>query len=247
MSESNYPATHAVLDGARGSGRRRTPAQWLAAIFEQQAAVLALKAELATEREHPTSILQCAACQRLAVVANARLEDENERLLGSVEVLHEALINQRGKLDLQGAIHRLYYAAHWTPDRDVDARKLWEDVRDAAGFRPGHAPSADAKVHIAEDENERLKAERISADNVIRATLSALGGEPCDDPVILARKVGAELAALKARRCEECAMWATQAGKFAGCPIEYERDAENTAGDPPADFACNRWAKAVAP
>lgn len=44
MSESNYPATHAVLDGARGSGKRRTPAQWLAAIFEQQAVVVALEA-----------------------------------------------------------------------------------------------------------------------------------------------------------------------------------------------------------
>lgn len=39
---------------------------------------------------------------------------------------------------LRAAVRRLYYAAHWSPDRPVpDAQKLWEDVRDAAGLQPG--------------------------------------------------------------------------------------------------------------
>ena len=38
------------------------------------------------------------------------------------------------------AIRNLYYAAHWTPDRPVDVVKLWTDVRDAAGFKPGGSP-----------------------------------------------------------------------------------------------------------
>lgn len=40
------------------------------------------------------------------------------------------------------AVRDLYYAAHWTPDRDVDAIALWTAVRDAAGFEAGHAPDA---------------------------------------------------------------------------------------------------------
>ena len=43
-------------------------------------------------------------------------------------------------LELLEAVKALYYAAHWTPDRDCDARKLWEDVANAAGFIPGQAP-----------------------------------------------------------------------------------------------------------
>jgi hypothetical protein len=42
---------------------------------------------------------------------------------------------------LREAAKALYYAAHWTPDRDVDAVKLWTDLRDAAGFEPGNAPA----------------------------------------------------------------------------------------------------------
>ena len=44
--------------------------------------------------------------------------------------------------DLIEAIRRLYYAAHWTPDRPVDEAKLWTDIRDAAGFKPGGSPKA---------------------------------------------------------------------------------------------------------
>lgn len=59
---------------------------------------------------------------------------------------------------------------------------------------------------------------------------------------VLIAELETELAALKARRCEGCMMWwPTETGNYAGCPVEYERDAENTGGDTPADFACNRW------
>jgi hypothetical protein len=42
--------------------------------------------------------------------------------------------------NLYEAVRNLYYAAHWTPDRPVDVVKLWTDVRDAAGFKPGGSP-----------------------------------------------------------------------------------------------------------
>jgi len=56
---------------------------------------------------------------------------------------------------------------------------------------------ANDRIADLEAENERLKAERISVDNVMRATLSELGGGPCDDPVILASEVVAEVASLQ--------------------------------------------------
>jgi hypothetical protein len=46
------------------------------------------------------------------------------------------------QLNLHEAIKKLYYAAHWTPDRPVDAAKLWTDVRDAAGLPKGNSPEA---------------------------------------------------------------------------------------------------------
>lgn len=42
--------------------------------------------------------------------------------------------------ELIEAIHHLYYAAHWTPDRPCDAERLWENVRIAAGFSEGKSP-----------------------------------------------------------------------------------------------------------
>lgn len=42
--------------------------------------------------------------------------------------------------ELRDAVEKLYYAAVWHADRPVDEKKLWEAVRDAAGFDPGHSP-----------------------------------------------------------------------------------------------------------
>ena len=40
-------------------------------------------------------------------------------------------------IDLVEAVYDLYFAAYWSPDRDCDAAKLWETLRDAAGIKPG--------------------------------------------------------------------------------------------------------------
>lgn len=45
-----------------------------------------------------------------------------------------------GTARLMRAAANLYYAAHWTPDRDCDAGALWKELRDAAGLEPGHSP-----------------------------------------------------------------------------------------------------------
>ena len=54
-------------------------------------------------------------------------------------------LDAEGLVRLREAVARLYYAAHWTADRPVDAIKLWEDVRDAAGFPPGESPEQGGK------------------------------------------------------------------------------------------------------
>ena len=55
------------------------------------------------------------------------------------------------KKDIVEVVRRLYYAAHWTPDRPVDADELWKDVRDACGFEKGHSPKP------IKDENADLQ------------------------------------------------------------------------------------------
>jgi hypothetical protein len=67
---------------------------------------------------------------------------------------------------LREAARDLYYAAHWTADREVDAVKLWTDLRDAAGFEPGHSPKAlasraEAVPHAAELAGLRNETERL--------------------------------------------------------------------------------------
>lgn len=56
--------------------------------------------------------------------------------------IHTTMLEAANKLErLELTIASLYYAAHWTPDRDVgDADMLWKAVRDAAEFEPGNAP-----------------------------------------------------------------------------------------------------------
>ena len=51
-------------------------------------------------------------------------------------------IEQQSFPNLRERVRDLYYAANWTPDRPVDAAKLWTDVRDAAGFAKGNSPEA---------------------------------------------------------------------------------------------------------
>ena len=43
---------------------------------------------------------------------------------------------------LQKAVKELYYAGKWHCDiNDTESQKLWENVRDAAGFTPGESPA----------------------------------------------------------------------------------------------------------
>jgi hypothetical protein len=46
------------------------------------------------------------------------------------------------------AVHDLYYAAVWHPDRPVDATALWTAVRDAAGFEPGQSPAPSEEYEV---------------------------------------------------------------------------------------------------
>ena len=42
---------------------------------------------------------------------------------------------------LHNACAALYDAGHWTCDRDVDAKQLWTELRDAMGREPGSSPT----------------------------------------------------------------------------------------------------------
>lgn len=65
---------------------------------------------------------------------------------------------------LQSAVAQLYTAAHWTADRDVDAPRLWEAVRDAAGIEPGNAPKP------SEELGTDPPGVGISSPSIIRGT-----------------------------------------------------------------------------
>ena len=63
---------------------------------------------------------------------------EITRLRSAIQLLgrgSEELTRKWGRM--RAAVRELYYAAYWSPDRNVDAQKLWENVRDAAGIEPG--------------------------------------------------------------------------------------------------------------
>lgn len=64
--------------------------------------------------------------QRIKVQRNNALADM-ERFMNEAETM-------------RAAIEKIYYAAHWTPDRPCSADKLWTDLRDAAGLPPGRSP-----------------------------------------------------------------------------------------------------------
>jgi hypothetical protein len=51
-------------------------------------------------------------------------------------------------MTLREAVHAIYYAGVWHCDRPVDERKLWTDLRDAAGFEPGQSPAHDWQCSI---------------------------------------------------------------------------------------------------
>jgi hypothetical protein len=46
----------------------------------------------------------------------------------------------RQYIELMNAVHNVYYAAQWTADRTVNEKALWTELRDKAGFTPGHSP-----------------------------------------------------------------------------------------------------------
>jgi hypothetical protein len=70
--------------------------------------------------------------------ANNRFEQrarDAERELDTSNRAHRAT----GKMlaDVGRAVEAVYYAAHWSPDRECDAAKLWTGLRDAVGLTPG--------------------------------------------------------------------------------------------------------------
>ena len=80
----------------------------------------------------------------------------------------------------------------YCPNCESSAKRIAELEAELAR-RIATALDTNDALFKAEAENERLRAQHISADNLVRAVLRELGGKPCHDPVILAREVMEEL------------------------------------------------------
>ena len=95
---------------------------------------------------------QCSECRSAPGQPHAPWCDSDEAVISCSPVIScDRKDDATGcEPDLKDAVRRLYYAAHWTPDRDVDERQLWEDVRDAAGFEPGHAPGCEKTAQVTD-------------------------------------------------------------------------------------------------
>ena len=54
--------------------------------------------------------------------------------------IQENLDLKKKMKEIREAVKAVYYAAHWSPDREVkDEDTLWEKLRDACGFTPGES------------------------------------------------------------------------------------------------------------
>jgi hypothetical protein len=65
-----------------------------------------------------------------------RIEDAGEAYAAFMQMMGQ--MNNQPKI--REAAKKLYYAAHWSADRDVEENKLWENLRDALGLEPGNSP-----------------------------------------------------------------------------------------------------------
>jgi len=61
---------------------------------------------------------------------------------------------------LSQAARQLYFAARWTPDRDVGNSDLWGKLRDAAGLPPGSASSRGIGSPPADEDHVNMMRNR---------------------------------------------------------------------------------------
>lgn len=66
----------------------------------------------------------------------------------SMMVEHERAEQKRDRL--VAAALGLYWAGHWTCDREVDEARLWANLRDALELPPGTAPKPNTSRRIAQ-------------------------------------------------------------------------------------------------
>jgi hypothetical protein len=69
---------------------------------------------------------------------------------------------------LRKAVHDLYYSANWQADRPVNEGKLWEAVRDAAGFSVGESP----KKQVVDSELfMSIEPIKLTAEHIFTSTI----------------------------------------------------------------------------
>lgn len=103
-----------------------------------------LRAELETERMRLTACSIAAGMNTREIAAHHRIGPDNKYYSASYADVCRAVDREMDLRDelaqRREAVRALYYAAHWYPDRDVDAAELWTRVRDVFGFAPGSSP-----------------------------------------------------------------------------------------------------------
>ena len=92
-------------------------------------------------------------------VDQVRLDAQNKQLPGAV-----------GSERLRAAVEAIYFAAHWTPDRECEAAKLWGELRDDAGIPPNQtAIRVGPRIESVGDKLVAVCRDFIKAQTVICA------------------------------------------------------------------------------
>lgn len=116
----------------------------------------------------------------LSVVIDER--DRARMLLASTEAQFNHALRRIAAVSK--AAEALYLAAHWSPDRDVDAVKLWTELRDALGLLPGTSPKPVVAVKPTPLRFDPLTYEfkPLTADELIVERWRAGGCIMCEKP-----------------------------------------------------------------
>lgn len=86
------------------------------------------------------------------IIVSQRLEDEYNELVSE----HNTLWKEKYE-ELAEAVRNLYCAALWSPDRRCAEKRLWIDVRDAAGIDPKEGPEKRANVNDDQEKSSNRK------------------------------------------------------------------------------------------
>jgi hypothetical protein len=90
--------------------------------------------------DYVNAVLLIAVIVLLVVVVRQQWQSAESLSILSSEAMLDVIDRQIDHDALYDAATEIYEAGHWTCDRRVDEKDLWENLRDALHREPGHAP-----------------------------------------------------------------------------------------------------------